>query len=89
MPCCDTYYYDEWECAETIRKADLLQKRLKKEKEADTKMREADHMIWKKYSMKIWNLFENPETSIPAKVIIVYRNNHDFIFENHYQSSQK
>eukprot|EP00112_Aurelia_sp_Birch-Aquarium-sp1_P013464 Seg2859.3 transcript_id=Seg2859.3/GoldUCD/mRNA.D3Y31 product="Potassium voltage-gated channel subfamily B member 1" protein_id=Seg2859.3/GoldUCD/D3Y31 len=73
-PCCDTYYYDEWECTETIRKADQLQTRLMKEKEADTKLREADKRTWKRYSRKIWNLLENPETSIPAKIVSVISN---------------
>ena len=88
MPCCENYYYDEWESAETIRKADQLQTRLKKEKEADTKLREADKRTWRSYLRKTWNLFEHPETSVPAKVIIINRHNHDFSVSNHHQSSK-
>ena len=63
-PCCDSYYYDEWECAEAIKRADHLKSTLKK----DGKTEEIAMTKWREMQGKIWNLFENPETSVAAKV---------------------
>ena len=63
-PCCDSYYFEEWACAEAIKKADQLEISLKK-KEKNSEPEKSD---WKTIQGKIWNLFENPETSLAAKV---------------------
>ncbi|XP_065051266.1 potassium voltage-gated channel subfamily B member 1-like [Rhopilema esculentum] len=69
-PCCDSYYFEEWACAEAIKKADQLEISLKK-KEKNSEPETSD---WKTIQAKIWNLFENPETSLAAKVVSVISN---------------
>ncbi len=62
-PCCDSYYFDEWECTEAMKKTYMLQKTLKKK---ENKVEEKNK--WQLMQTKMWNLFEKPETSLAAKV---------------------
>ena len=61
--CCDTYL-DDLECVQAMERvyntANTFQKEVKVEEVATTK--------FAKMKGKIWNLFENPETSVAAKV---------------------
>ena len=62
--CCEAYFNEEVECVEATRKAQHLKKAFKK----DCKDEEMERTKFAKIKVKIWNLFENPETSLAAKV---------------------
>ena len=62
--CCESYFIDEYECAEAMRRADHLKSTIE---QAHSK--EAKEMTkFAKIKWKVWNIFEKPETSIAAKV---------------------
>lgn len=67
-PCCDAYLHDEWECAEVTKRVENFHRRNGKTWEKRGESDETANARWGSIKRQIWDLFENPETSIPAKV---------------------